>query len=189
MKIRRAQAGDWDAVLALQEANLHDNLPAAERADGFLSVRFRREQFEQMNAGGAVVVAADGSRVTGYACCSTQAFNRGVLIIEAMVAAFPRLSLIGRPLASDATAIYGPVCVNRRDRGTGVFRAMSAGLKAELKGRFETAAGFIAKSNARSLSAHVEGARMSLVGEFDFGGQAYWIVAFAVPPEAISCVL
>jgi hypothetical protein len=62
-------------------------------------------------------------------------------------------------------------------------------LKSELKGRFDTAAGFVAKSNTHSLAAHVDGAGMSLLGDFVFDGRNYWIVAFPVAPEAISCVL
>jgi hypothetical protein len=189
MRFRRATAADWAGVLALQEANLLANLGEAQRAQGFLSVRFSREQFEQMNEGAAVVVAHDGDRIAGYACSSTQAFNAGVPVIAAMIASFPALWLLGRSLATPATAIYGPVCVDRRDRGRGVFGGMVRQLKSELKGRFDTAAGFVAKSNTHSLAAHVDGAGMSLLGDFVFDGRNYWIVAFPVAPEAISCVL
>lgn len=189
MNFRRATPADWAGVLALQEANLYENLDDTQRAQGFLTVRFAREQFEQMNAGAAVVVAHDGERIAGYACSSSRAFNSDVPIIAAMMATFARLWLLGRSLESPATAIYGPVCVDRRDRGRGVFGGLISQLKVELKGQFDTAAGFIAKNNPRSLTAHVDGAGMSLLGEFDFGGRGYWVVAFPVPPEAVSCTV
>lgn len=189
MKFRRASAADWDGVLSLQEANLRDKLNEAQRAQGFLTVRFERAQFVQMDADAAVAVALDGARIAGYACASTQAFNAGVPVIGAMMAGFPKLSLSGKPLASPATAIYGPVCVDQRDRGHGVFGSLIQQLKNDLRGRFELAAGFIAKDNARSLAAHVDGAGMTLLGEFEFDGRGFWIVAFPIPPEAVSCVL
>lgn len=189
MKFRRASPADWDEVLKIQEANLRDKLTEAQRAQGFLTVRFERAQFEQMDTGAAVAIAHDHSRIAGYICASTQAFNAGVPVIGAMMTVFPKLSLSGKPLASTATAIYGPVCVDHRDRGQGVLGGLIQQLKNDLTGRFELAAGFIAKDNARSLAAHVDGAGMDLLGDFEFAGRGFWIVAFPIPREAVSCVL
>jgi GNAT superfamily N-acetyltransferase len=187
MNYRRANSADWDAILALQEANLFDNLGEGERAQGFLSVRFRGDQFSDMNDGAAVVVGEHVQGILGYACASTQGFNARVPIIRAMIAAFPRLSLLGRPLQSPGTVIYGPVCVDRGYRGKGVFRRLIDTLKQELRGRYHTAAAFIAKSNTRSLAAHVDGLGMTIVGDFEFDGRSLWIVSFAIPPEAVAC--
>lgn len=187
MNYRRASDADWGAILELQEANLFHNLTEEERAQGFLSVRFPRDRFIEMDGGGAVVVAEDAGRIAGYACASTQAFNARVPIIAAMMEVFPGLSFLGRPLQSPATVIYGPVCVDSRYRGKGVFRGLVDALKQELRGRYETATAFIAKSNVRSLAAHVEGLGMAIVGDFEFDGRSFWIVAFGIPPEAIVC--
>ncbi|MGH8631559.1 MAG: GNAT family N-acetyltransferase [Burkholderiales bacterium] len=181
MNYRRAGENDWSEVFTLQEANLAWNLSAEDRAGGFLSARFSGEQFQAMNTGGAVVVARDSETLAGYAYASTQAFNAGVPIIAAIMEAFARLSLLGRPLQSPATVIYGPVCVERAYRGKGVFHGLIATLKQELRGRYETAAAFIAKSNARSLAAHVQGLGMAIVGDFEFDGSSFWIVAFGHP--------
>jgi GNAT superfamily N-acetyltransferase len=183
----RAATGDWDAVLALQEANLAWNLGDEERASGFLSARFSRDQFGAMNESGAVVVAWHQDALAGYVCASTPAFNAGVPIVAAMIQELSSLSFLGRSLRSPATVIYGPVCVSQSHRGQGVFRGLIEALKRELRGHFDTAAGFIARSNARSLAAHVDGLGMGIVGEFDFEGKRYCIVAFGVPPEAVAC--
>lgn len=189
MNYRRVCSTDWNAILALQEANLFDNLGEEERAQGFLSVRFQQDEFSAMNAGGAVVVAEQAEGIAGYACASTQEFNAGVPVIAAMMAAFSRVSFLSRPLQSPRTVIYGPVCVDRRHRGKGVFRALIDTLKQELRGRYDTAAAFIAKSNSRSLAAHVDGLGMTIVGDFEFDGRSLWIVAFGIPPQAVACHL
>jgi hypothetical protein len=46
----RVQESDYPALLALQEANLRDNLTPDQRSEGFLSARFSRDQFATMNA-------------------------------------------------------------------------------------------------------------------------------------------
>lgn len=189
MRFRRVVSADLEAVLELQEANLHEHLSDAQRAEGFLSVRFTREQFDPMNAGAAVVVAESDNRIAGYACTSTQAFNRNFPLLAAMLDALPGLDFLGRPLGSPRTCVYGPVCVDREYRGRGAFRGLIGELKHELRGRFDAAVAFIPKSNARSLGAHVDGLGMTLAGDFAYAGKNYWIVAFGIPPEAVSCAL
>jgi hypothetical protein len=189
VNLRRAQRADWDRMLSLQEANLVWNLDEGQRSRGFLSARFSGEDFRAMNDSGAVVVAQDGDALAGYACASSREFNANVPIIAAMMQELGRLSFLGRALHTPATIIYGPVCVDHAYRGKGVFRGLIGALKQELRGRFESAVGFIAKSNPRSLAAHVDGLGMSIVGEFRHAGAPLWIVAFGIPPEAIACHL
>lgn len=188
MRFRRAADADLDAILLLQEKHLRENLSEAQRAEGFLSVRFSREQFAAMNAGAAVTVAEEDRRIAGYACTSTRAFNRTFPLLATMLNALPPLTYLGRPLDSPHTCVYGPVCVDPASRGRGVFRGMIGQLKLELRGRYDAAVAFIAKTNMRSLGAHVDGLGMALTGEFAHAGKTYWIVAFDIPPEAVSCV-
>lgn len=188
MKFRRATGSDFESILALQEANLHENLTEMQRADGFLSVRFTRDQFAEMNAGATVTVAEENNRIAGYACTSAQEFNVGFPLLAAMLGALPGLTCLGRSLDSPRSCVYGPVCVDRAFRGQGVFRGLIDQLKKELAGRYDCAVAFIAKDNARSLGAHVDGLGMSLAGEFEHAGKAYWIIAFGISPEAVSCV-
>jgi len=187
MNYTRAGVNDWQAVLALQEANLGWNLEDDDRAGGFLSARFSRAQFEAMNSAGAVVIARDHGALVGYACASTQASNTGVPIIAAMMAEFPQLTFRGRPVQSPETIIYGPVCVERACRGKGIFRGLIEALKRELRGRYGTAVAFIAKSNSRSPAAHVDGLGMTIIGDFEFEGGSFWMIAFGITSESITC--
>ena len=166
-------------MLALQEDNLFDNLPPEARRDGFLSARFTREQFAQMDADVAVVVAADAGRVAGYLCASGIDFNRQFPLLAAMIARYPDLSFGGRPLSEQTTCVYGPACVDRGFRRRGVLRGLYQALLHELAGRFDSGVAFVSKDNPRSLAAHVDGLRMSDIGEFEFKTRQYRILAFA----------
>jgi hypothetical protein len=185
---RRARDSDWTAVVTLQDANLAWNLSEEEKQSGFLSARLTAEEYREMNREGAVVIAEENGLLAGYACCASQAFSARAPILQAMMQEFPKLAYLGKPLNS-AACVYGPVCVARPLRGKGVFRGLVTQLKGEIKGRYEVAVSFIGKSNQRSLSAHVDGLGMTILGDFRFDETGYWIVAFGVPPEAISCVV
>ena len=62
MDIRLAAQTDLPAVRKLLEALYVDNLSEAERAQGFLSVRFTLEDLAQMVVEAGIVIAADGPR-------------------------------------------------------------------------------------------------------------------------------
>lgn len=188
MRFRRATDVDFEAILKLQDANLVWNLSEEQACkDGFLSARYCAEDFRNMNRDGALVVAEDADRIAGYACAFAQPFNAGAPLLAAMITEFPKLTFLGRPLHGAHTCIYGPVCVDRDYRGKGVLGGLVRELKEQLRGRFDLAAAFIAKSNTRSLAAHVDGLGMTVVGDFRFDGKPFWIVAFGIPPGATSC--
>ena len=103
-----------------------------------------------------------------------------------MIDELPRLSFLGRPLAAQRTLIYGPVCVARSHRGRGLLRGLYDALRSEVAGGYDSGVAFVAKSNQRSLAAHVDGLGMTIAGDFVFNGNSYWILAFHVPPPP-SC--
>ena len=181
MRFARAAGSNYAGILALQEANLFDNLSAEARTDGYLSARFSRAQFERMNADVVVVAATDGDRVAGYLCASTVGFNRQFPLLAAMLRRYDDVTFRGRTLAEQNTFVYGPVCVARTDRGNGVLRGMFDALLREVAGRFDAGACFVAAGNARSQAAHQHGLGMQRVAEFEFQQRSYHILAFGVP--------
>ncbi|HYL18443.1 MAG TPA: hypothetical protein VEV20_07165 [Burkholderiales bacterium] len=181
MRFARATGSNYPGILALQEANLFDNLSAEARADGYLSARFSQAQFEHMNADVAVVAATHGDRVAGYLCASSVDFNRQFPLLAAMIGCYDDVIFRGRSLAKQSTFVYGPVCIARTDRGGGVLRGMFDELLREVAGRFDAGACFVAAGNARSLAAHRQGLGMQRVAEFEFQQRGYHILAFDVP--------
>lgn len=187
MIFRRLAESELPGILALQEADLFDNLDIEARREGFLSARFGAEEFARMDREAAVVVAEEAGRIVGYACSATVESSRAVPVLAAMIASFHRITFLGNVLADSAVAIYGPVCVERGSRRRGVFRGLIGKLKEELAGRFEAAVDFIAKSNTHSLAAHVDGLGMTLIGDYEFEGRRFWIVAFGIPAADLAC--
>ena len=177
---RRVRESDYAALLALQEANLRDNLTEVQRSAGFLSARFSREQFAVMDAGVAVVVAEVDGLIAGYLCGSSVEFNRRFALLAAMIERYPHTELRGRALQSYASFVYGPVCVDGRFRGRGLLRGLYRALRAEVAGKFEIGVAFVAQDNTHSLAAHVQGLGMCDAGSFEFDARRYRILAFEV---------
>ena len=178
MQFRRATEADCAGMLALQEANLFENLAPAERAQGFLSARFSREQFARMDADVGVMVAAEAGKIAGYACASGIALNRELALLAAMIDHYALVSFKGRALSQHNSFVYGPVCVGGGYRGRGVVRGLYQAVCSMAAERFETGVGFIAEGNPHSLAAHVTGLGMHDIGGFEFKSRRYRIVAF-----------
>lgn len=175
---RRLADEDYVGVLALQEANLFDNLSTEDRQNGFLSARFSREQFGRMDRDVAVLVARDVERVVGYLCASGVELNRQFPLLLAMIERYADVSFQGRALADQKTFVYGPVCVDRAYRGHGVLRGLFQALRHETLGRFDAGVAFVAEDNQRSLAVHIARLGMDDVGEFEFKGKRYRVLAF-----------
>jgi predicted N-acetyltransferase YhbS len=179
LQFRRLTDEDCSGILALQEANLFDNLSAEARQDGFLSARFSREHLARMDRDVGVLVARDVERVVGYLCASGVELNRQFPLLATMIERYGEVSFQGRALADQKTFVYGPVCVDRAYRGHGVLRGLFRTLLREIPGRFDAGVAFVAEDNQRSLAAHVAGLGMHDVGEFEFKGKRYRILAFS----------
>jgi hypothetical protein len=185
MQYRALREGDIPALLALQEANLFDNLDESQRQRGFLSARFTAGHLDVMAREVAVMVAEHDGVVAGYLCASRPAFNEQFRVLAAMLAGLPALSFLGRPLRTQRCFVYGPACVALGWRGKGVLRGLYDSLRERLAGEYDFGVLFIAKGNAASLSAHADGLGMAIVGEFECDGRGYWTLAFPVrrPPH------
>lgn len=183
MHYRPAVPGDLPALLALQEANLTSNLSEEARKDGFLSAAFTAAHFETMATEVAVMVADAAGEIRGYVCAGSLTFHGQFPLLAAMIACFERVSFLGRPLAAQRAFVYGPACVARSHRGTGVLRGLYEALRREVAGRYDAGVAFVAKDNTRSLGAHANGLGMTIAGDFAFDGTLYWILAFHVPAQ------
>src|SRR6185295_7957117 len=165
---RRLTDDDHAGILALQEANLFDNLSAEARLEGFLSARFSSEQLVQIDRDVGVLVARDVERVSGYLCASGVELNRQFPLLLAMIERYGEVTFQERTLADQKSFVYGPVCVDRAYRGRGVLRGLFRTLLREVAARFDAGVAFVAEANQRSLAAHVAGLGMHDVGKFEF---------------------
>lgn len=180
MEFRRAKPEDITAILDVQAANFIGSLEDTERRDGFLSMQFTREQFQEMASHVGIVVAVTGDRLAGYLCASSCEFNRPFPLLAAMMQRFDAIDYRDRSLASSRVFIYGPVCIDRAYRGRGLLRRLYETLRREVSGRYDIGVGFVADDNPHSLHAHADGLGMAHVGEFIFSEKGYHILAFDV---------
>jgi L-amino acid N-acyltransferase YncA len=160
IRTRLATAGDLQAVAALIVENSSSN-------GGALTGDWSLGRIEQWFArGDAIIVACDGARLVGALLTSEGKQAAGPAVV-AMLDAYP---------ASPSAYVYGPVCIDARERGGGILPALHAEARRCYPGR--EAVLFIRADNPRSLRAHRK-LGMRVVGEFPFAGQRHLVLSDA----------
>lgn len=152
-------------MLQLQEENLRVNLSDDQAANGFLSLRYTEEMFRRVNDELAIVVAVAEGRVVGYLCAKCFPYAVEFPVLKALIEHMSGREIGGVTISAATAFVYGPVCVSRLVRGTGVPAGMWAALRGLVEPCRKVAVLFIADTNKRSLRAH-EKLGMTLCGMF-----------------------
>ena len=171
---------DLPAILRIQSASYVGNLTPEQRAGGFLSAEYSEEDLARMADDVAVMVAVEDGRVLGFVCAYSTALGARFPIVARMAARFGEIDFRGQPLERWRIFVYGPVCVDPAARGRGAVRGLFEELKRELAGRFEVGTALVAEDNPHSMHVHVARLGMAPVGDFDYQGKRFTILAFAV---------
>ena len=175
MQFRRAISTDYAGLYDLQNRNLRKVLTASERSDGFLSGAFEQEDFKALNDDLCVVVCVEAENVLGFLVASTIEFNKRFALSGTMIACYARAKFDGRTLDSYRSYISGPVCVERAQRGKGIFEGLYKRLFELLPHQYDLAVTLVASDNPRSLGAHAK-VGFEKVDQFRFNGRVFCIL-------------
>lgn len=180
---RKAGLQDIPIILELQKKNLLKNLEPQDQQDGFLSIEYSDDQIEHMNQEIGIFIAQENNHLAGYLIAQTMDFALQSPLIATMVKRFPAVQYHGRPLSEYKTFIYGPVCIDKQSRGQGVIEGLYGIMIKTLQSQYDVGAAFVSEKNPRSLYAHRDKLRMTVVDEFEYNGQRYNTLVFGVRAE------
>ena len=158
-EICSATLDDLTGILELQAAN------QMARA-GMLSAELARPRILAMMRDMPLVVARREGRVVGFLMSATRAMNAELPVVCAMFMAYH-----GTPDAY----VYGPICVDRAERGKGLASAMFSALRRLQPGREGVL--FIRSDNEASLLAHRK-LGMDEVARFDLDGMGFTVFSY-----------
>jgi hypothetical protein len=178
MEIRQATVEDVEGVVALLQANHADNLTEEEKKDGFVTTKMTNEQMEALieQENGITIAVKDG-KVVAFAMAGSWQFWSEWPLFQKMIELLPEFEYNGVVPDMENSYQYGPICVDRSVRGTGVFHDVFMESLRSMKDRYPMMITFINQVNPLSYAAHTRKVRMDEVGTFDFNGNHYWWMA------------
>lgn len=173
-----AKKEDMDGILDLQAKNLVTNLKDDEKGDGFVTTPFTVEQINSLIDLDGVFIAKDGEKVVSYVMCASWHYWVAWPMFEYMASFLETLKFNNTTLTMDNSYQYGPICVAKEYRGSGVFENIFEFARKNMSKRFPILVTFINKINTRSYEAHVRKLGLSVVTEFQFNNNNFYELCY-----------
>ena len=178
MKILRAKMTDLDKVMDLHKRYHIKSIDPSDKPDGFVTTDFTPEQLHVLvEKERGITIAMDGDCVIAYAMAASWQFWSEWPLFAYMIEKLPENTFNGQLLSIDNSYQYGPICVDRRYRGSGVFQKVFDASLCSMSSLYPFMVTFINQINSRSYAAHTQKARMDTVCTFQFNQNNYYILA------------
>ena len=178
MTISLASLTHIPGILNLQNKYLFANLTAEQRKKGFVTTPFTELQIEKAIEENGLFIAIDGKLVVGYVFAGSWAYFSEWTIFPFMIERLAGKKFGNIIISETNTFQYGPVCIDEKYRGTGLFSQLFEGMRIEMAKRFPVGLTFINQVNTHSFHAHTKKLGLEMIETFSFNRNEYYSLGF-----------
>jgi len=178
VKYKIATADEIDATLKLHAKYQIDTIKEEDKKDGFVTTAFTKEELtELIEKERGLFIAKDGDEVVAYVMAASWEFWSKWTMFEHMIKELPNLEYKGHKLTVENSYQYGPICIDKRVRGTSVLKEIFNFSISHMAKRYPILVTFVNKINPRSYHAHKRKLGLDVISEFEFNKNRYWEMA------------
>lgn len=177
IEARIATIADIPAVLALQEKYLFANLNETEKKAGFVTTPFTYQQLIEVIGMEGLFVATDDTDIVAYCFSASWQYFSQWKIFEHMITLFPNYTFDGQIVTVDNSFQYGPICIDIPYRGKGIINILVDFMQTNMVKKYPIGITFINKLNIPSYKAHTKKTKWTVLSEFDFNNNKYYVLA------------
>ncbi len=185
-KMQLKQA-DIDNVLKLHYRYHVDFINEEDKQDGFVTTPFTKEQLRELiEEEKGLFIALLGGNVVAYVMAASWQFYSKWPMFAFMIENLPNLEYLEQKLNIHNSYQYGPICIDKSVRGSGVLEKIFDYAQKEMSKRYPILITFINKINTRSYQAHTKKLGLEVIAEFDYNNNHYYELAFDTAKELNS---
>jgi hypothetical protein len=178
MQLMVAQRSDIDATLELHYRYQIDSIAEEDKKDGFVTTPFTRQSLaELITKEKGLFIAKKNGRVVAYVMAAAWEFWSTWPMFAFMIKDLPNLTYHGQTLSTENSYQYGPICIDKSVRGSGLLEEVFNFAKVKMSERFPMLVTFVNKTNGRSLNAHTRKLGLEVIREFEFNNHHYFAMA------------
>lgn len=185
IQFETAKMSDIDGVLALQELYLVANLSEKEKASGFVTTPFTIQQLTEVINENDLFIAKDNTKIIAYIFAGSWDFFKQWPIFNYMSSLFSDLTFLDFEITTTNSFQYGPICIHKEYRGKGLITPLFEFMRTHMVQKYPLSLTFINKINIPSTKAHTEKLKWTIIGEFQFNNNDYFILAYDMK-QAVS---
>ncbi|MDH3353582.1 MAG: GNAT family acetyltransferase [Chromatiales bacterium] len=178
MQLKVADISDIDDTLKLHYKYQVDSIAEEDKKDGFVTTPFTKEELTSLvNDEQGLFIAKKDDRVVAYVMAASWGFWSKWPMFAFMIKDLPNLQYHGQILSTENSYQYGPVCIDKSIRGSGILEQIFDFAKQKMSSRFPILVTFVNKTNGRSYEAHVRKIGLDVIQEFEFNDNHYYEMA------------
>jgi len=175
MEYKIATLEDIDATLKLHAKYQIDTIKEEDKKDGFVTTAFTKEELRKLILQEqGLFIAKDGNEVVAYVMSASWQFWSQWAMFAYMIKDLPNLSYKGMQIDIKNSYQYGPICIDKKVRGTKVLPSIFRFALKYMSKRYPILITFVNQINPRSFHAHTQKLGLDVIKEFEFNGNRYW---------------
>lgn len=179
MEYKIAQIKDIEKVLELHSKYQIDSIKQEDKKDGFITTAFTKEQMvDLITLEQGLFIAVENEKIVAYVMSASWSFWSRWPMFAFMVEDLPNLEYLGQRLSVENSYQYGPVCVDKEYRGSGVLEKIFDFARENMSKRFPILVTFINKINPRSYEAHTKKLKLEVIKEFSYNNNNYYELVY-----------
>ena len=179
MKYKIAQIEDIEKVLELHSKYQIDSIKQEDKKDGFITTAFTKEQMvDLITLEQGLFIAIENEKIVAYVMSASWKFWSRWPMFAFMMEDLPNLEYLGQKLTVQNSYQYGPVCVDKEYRGSGVLEKIFDFARENMAKRFPILVTFINKINPRSYEAHTKKLKLEVIKEFSYNNNNYYELVY-----------
>ena len=174
MILKIAELQDIEAILKLHNKYQIHSIKEEDKKDGFVTTAFTSEQLADIiNDEQGIFIAIDNNKVKGYVMSASWQYWDKWSMFAYMIEQLPGLHYLGQQLSVNNSYQYGPVCIDKSVRGSGLLQKLFNFSLESMSKRYPILVTFVNKINPRSMKAHKEKLGLEVIQDFEFNNNQY----------------
>jgi hypothetical protein len=179
MNYRLANVNDIEKILQLHFRYQVDSIKEADKQDGFVTTPFTKKQLQELiEDEQGLFIAVSDDKVFAYVMAASWQFWSRWPMFAYMIENLGTLEYLGEHLSVDNSYQYGPVCIDKSLRGSGILENIFEFSRVEMSKRYPILVTFINKINPRSYEAHTRKLGLEVIKEFTYNNNHYYELVY-----------
>lgn len=175
MTLKIAELKDIEAILQLHSKYQIDTIKEDDKKDGFVTTAFDKEQLTDIiTQEQGIFIAIEDDVVLGYVMSASWQYWSKWAMFAFMIEDLPNLNYLGQTLNINNSYQYGPVCIDKTVRGSGLLEKLFDFALESMSKRYPILVTFVNKINPRSYQAHKRKLGLEVIQEFKYNNNEYY---------------
>jgi hypothetical protein len=188
MEYRNATIADIPGISELQQKYHVSTISEEDKPDGFVTTLFTKGQFKELiEKENGLAIACDENKIIAYAMAASWEYWSEWPLFQHMIRDLPNTKFFGQVLNTENSYQYGPICIDKKYRGTKVLINLFEFSRQQMNKRYPILITFINHINPRSYIAHTKKLGLEVIKNFQFNNNQYYELGYDTAKKTPGC--